>query len=224
MFDTYLWFGKSVAIDATDIKGWSNGIHRTPTDKDAGWIVKTGTNGKGKATWGFRMSLLVDTTYELPISTYVTSGSTRELKAAPPLLNQVRNHVTQQFHPQYVLADAGYSSEEFRQFIKRQYRAEPLVKTNASHKKAIQLYPETPEWKKIYNRRVSVEHVFGRLKEHRKLNSVRVRGLRKVEVHCFMSVIVLQAQAMATSSRGLMRKVVGRGCAEAMRANSQVKV
>ncbi len=41
----------------------------------------------------------------------------------------------------------------------------------------------------------------------RRLNSVRVRGLRKVNVHVMLSIIVLQAQALATQSRMLVRKV-----------------
>ena len=44
-----------------------------------------------------------------------------------------------------MFGDAGYSSNQFWRLIKRQYRAEPIIKTNPAHKKA--LFPETPEWK-----------------------------------------------------------------------------
>lgn len=63
------------------------------------------------------------------------------------------------------------------------------------------------QWKRIYNQRTSVERVFGRLKGHRKLNMIRVRGLDKVTTHCLMSVLTMQAQAVATGSRALVRKV-----------------
>ena len=183
-------------MDATDLKAWSNGAHQIPTDKDAGWVIKTDTAGRGKFTWGYKLSLLVDTTYELPMAIKATSGNVHELKAAPPLLSQSRR-INSKFHPEYVIADMGYSSPEFRHLIHRQYRAEPIIKANPKHKK----------FQRIYNRRTSVERLFGRLKCHRKLNSIRVRGIRKVTVHCLMSVIVFQAQVLATGNGGLVRKV-----------------
>ena len=206
LYAIYPDFGKSVAIDASDIKAWSNGAHRKPTDKQAGWIIKADTNGRGKFTWGFKLSLMVDTETELPLAVKVTSGNVHDLKAAPSLLHQARK-INSKFHPRFVICDSGYSSEPFRRLIRRQYRAQPIIKVNRAHKRATIAYPETPEWQLIYNRRTSVERVLGRLKGHRKLNSIRVRGIQKVTVHCLLSVIVMQAQAIATGSMALMRKV-----------------
>lgn len=59
----------------------------------------------------------------------------------------------------------------------------------------------------LCNLSVSLERVFGRLKRQRKLNSIRVRGIKKVTMHCTLAVLVLQAQAIATQSRALVRKV-----------------
>ena len=64
------------------------------------------------------------------------------------------------------------------------------------------------EWKMIYNRRVAVERLNGRLKGHRKLNSLRVRGRAKVRIHAMMATVVCQAQAMATGTRNLVRSVL----------------
>jgi hypothetical protein len=201
-------YGKSVAMDSTDIKAWSNGGHKTPTDKDAGWIVKADTNGRGKFTWGYKVSVLADTTYELPLAVNVMSGNRNDLNAAPVLLRQAR-WINSRFHPQYVIADAGYCSEKLRNLIRRQYRAVPIIKTNASHRKAVIAYPEGDEWQLIYDRRTSIERVFARLKAHRKLNSLRVRGINKVKVHCLLSLIVLQAHALASGRRASVRRVVG---------------
>ena len=201
-------YGKSVAIDSTDIKAWSNGGHAEPTDKDAGWTVKADTNGRGKFTWGYKVSVLVDTTYELPLAVSVMSGNCNDHNAAPVLLRQAR-WINGKFHPQYVIADAGYCSEKLRNLIRRQYRATPIIKTNAGHKRAVIAYPEDAEWQLIYDRRTSVERVFSRLKAHRKLNSLRVRGINKVRVHCLLSVIVLQAHALASGRRASVRRVVG---------------
>lgn len=199
-------YAKSVAVDATDIKAWSHGGHTTPTDKDAGWVVKNDTNGRGKFVWGYKLSLLVDTAYELPISFKVTSGNVADIKAAPTLLSQAR-WINDKFHPEYVIADAGYSSLPFRRLIRRQYLAESIIKNHPKHKKAILSYPETDEWQSIYNRRTSVERVFARLKTHRKLNLVRVRGMQKVRIHCLLSLILMQAQALATGKMSLTRSV-----------------
>jgi hypothetical protein len=115
--------------------------------------------------------------------------------------------MNKKFHPKYVIADAGYSSEEFRRLVRRQYSAEPIIKPNPAHKKAVRAYPETAEFQRLYSLCNRAERVFSRLKGHRKLNSIRVRGIRKVTVHCLTSVIVLQAQALATGSRVLVRGV-----------------
>jgi transposase len=206
LWDALPEFGKSVAMDATDLKAWSNGAHERPTDKDAGWVIKADTAGRGKFTWGYKLSLLVDTTYELPLAAKVTSGNVHELKAAPILLAQAR-WVNDKFHPKYVIADSAYSSEKFRCLIRRQYRAIPIIKPNTTHKKAIRRYPETPHWQFIYNRRTCTERLFSRLKGHRKLNCIRVRGIRKVYLHCLMSIIVSQAHAIASGLRETVRRV-----------------
>ncbi|MBI4267799.1 MAG: transposase [Chloroflexi bacterium] len=206
LYDTLPNFGKSVAIDATDIKAWSNGGHKKPTDKDAGWIIKTGTNGRGKFTWGYKLSILVDTVYEMPMAWKVTAGNVHDLKWAPALLSQSR-WINGKFHPQYIIADSAYSSEKFRQHVRRQYRSETIIKPNAAHKRAVKAYPETPEWQHIYNRRTSVERVFSRLKGQRRLNYVRARGIRKVSIHCLLSMITLMAQALTKVTPRQMKRL-----------------
>jgi len=150
--------------------------------------------------------ILADTTYELPLVVDVTAGNVPDIKRAGPLLRQAR-FITAGFHPNYVIADAGYSSDTLRHLIRRQYRAEPVIDPNPSHKKAFAATVKTPEWKVVYNRRVAIERLNGRLKGHRKLNALRVRGLFKVRLHTFLSIMVCQAQALATKSRISVRRV-----------------
>ena len=141
-----------------------------------------------------------DARYELPLAIDVTKGNVHDSKRATPLLAQAA-YTWKNFHPRYVLADAAYSSEHIRHTIKKWYKAEPIIDPNPSHKKAVELTERTPEWKAIYNRRGSIERLFGRLKTHRKLDTVRVRGKFKVETHAKLAVIVCQAHALATGSR-----------------------
>ncbi|MBA7544788.1 hypothetical protein ES705_37149 [subsurface metagenome] len=187
-------FGKSVAIDATDLKAWSNGRKTRKSDPDAGWVIKPDTAGKPKFVWGYKMHLMIDTTHEIPITTNITKGNTADIRQATPLLRQAR-YITNNFYPDYVICDAGYSSGKLRSVIKKQYRAKPIIRSPKTHKKWIG--EETPEWQLIFNRRTAVERVFGRLKNHRRLNNITVRQKRKVTVHSLIPVIVTQAMALA---------------------------
>lgn len=193
-YETFPNFGKSVAIDATDLKAWSNGSKTKKSDPDAGWVVKGDTNGKRKFVWGYKMHLMVDTTYEIPITANITKGNMHDIRQATPLLSQAR-FITGKFHPNYVICDAGYDSDDLRRTIKRQWRAHPIIKARKTHKKWI--VAEIPEWQLIFNRRTAIERVFSRMKNHRRLNNITVRHKLKVTVHSLLPVIVTQAVALA---------------------------
>jgi len=193
-YQTFPSFGKSVAIDATDLKAWSNGCKTHKSDRDAGWVIKTDSNGKCKFTWGYKMHLMVDTTYELPIAVNITKGNTADIRQATPLLSQA--HTTySKFHPQYVICDAAYSSGELRKAIKKNFKTHPIIRAPKTHKKW--LPEQTVEWQLIFNRRTAIERVFGRMKNHRRLNNITVRHRRKVTIHSLIPVIVTQAVALA---------------------------
>lgn len=187
-------FGKSTAIDSTTIKAWSNGGKTPHSDPDAGWSVKKGTDGKSEYCFGYKLHALIDTEYELPIAANVTPGNFNDSRIASHVLAQAR-FTYGKFHPKYVICDAGYSSNKLRRLIKRQYLAEPIIKVNKAHKKAV--FPETSEWLKIYNRRGAVERMFSRLKGQRKLNDITVRGRKRVTIHCFLSIMVIQSEWLA---------------------------
>lgn len=193
-YETFPDFGKSVAIDSTDLKAWSNGRKKHMSDTDAGWVIKSDTAGKPKFTWGYKMHLMVDTTYEIPMTAHITRGNTHDIRGATPLLSQGR-YITGKFRPEYIICDAGYSSYALRKTIKRQWRAQPIIRAPKTHKKW--LGEETPEWQLIFNRRTAIERVFSRMKNHRRLNNITVRHLRKVMVHSLIPVIVTQAVALA---------------------------
>ena len=123
----------------------SNGAKRPPSDTDATWAVKLDTSGKTKYYCGYKLHLLADTEHELPIAGKVTAASVHDIRAATPLLSEAR-FTNSKFHPEYVICDAGYSSQKLRRTIKRQYRTQPIIKVNPSHKKAKALFPETEEF------------------------------------------------------------------------------
>jgi len=193
-YEAFPDFGKSVAIDATDLKAWSSGTKEHKSDPDAGWVIKADTNGKRKFVWGYKMHLMVDTRHELPIAVNITTGNTADIRQATPLLSQARK-IYNKFYPQYVICDAGYSSRQLRITIKRWWAAQAIIKAPRNQKRWVA--KETPEWKVIFNRRVAVERVFARMKNHRRLNNITVRRLKKVTVHSLIPVIVTQAVALA---------------------------
>ncbi len=204
LYETLPDFGKSVAIDSTDIKAWSNGAKNPVADPDATWAVKADTSGKKKFYYGYKLHLLADTQYEIPIAANVTTASIHDSRVASRVLSNAR-YTYGKFRPDYVICDAGYSSNKLRGLIKRQYRAEPIIKAHPRHKAA--RIPETREFRTIYSRRTAIERIFGRLKCYRRLNNVTVRRIQKVTVHCFLSLIVVQAQALHSATNNQMSSV-----------------
>ena len=211
LFDTFPNFGHTVAIDSTPMKGWSNGAKKgkrstrairrrprvgKPSDPDCNWHVKRNTHGKDQYVWGYKAHILCDADYELPIAVDITSGNTHDVRKAAPLLRQAR-YTQGSFYPKYVCADAAYSSERLQKAIRNQYHATPIIDPNPKHPKAQARRNRIPEWNAIFSKRTSVERINARLKGFYKLDSLRVRGRMKVRLHAFMSVLALQARALA---------------------------
>ncbi|MCH8296549.1 MAG: transposase [Chloroflexi bacterium] len=49
----------------------------------------------------------------------------------------------------------------------------------------------------LYSKRSSIERIFGRAKDFRRLNRLTMKGLDKATVHCLGSILVLMAWALA---------------------------
>lgn len=115
-------FGKNTAVDSKGIKSECNGKSKRKDidnrgDKDADWGKKVykGEREDG-ALWekiiswfGYKVHLLVDTTYELPISYEVTKASRPDIEQLMPLVEKAKK-----LHPEIeieILAgDKGYDS------------------------------------------------------------------------------------------------------------------
>ena len=88
------------------------------------------------------------------------------------------------------------SSKHFLKLVHKQYRAKPVVQLNSSHRSLRERWGQvlsTPEGKALSKQRQAVDRCFSRLKGQRSLNHITVRGLRKVTLHCYLSLIALQA-------------------------------
>ena len=265
-------FGETVAVDATDVKAWANGLHQE-TDPDAG----TGAKHKSSRRfywYGYKVHLAVDADSELPISFTVTRANVYDGKHLAPVLKEAQRQFDW-FQPAHVLADKGYDAKACFQFVGEELGAMPIIdvqKTRA--KKArdarpceampvitptgthyrcerlpydplctrydplctrfgkcplLPMFVDSPlnqataapyfeqhspfpygsrECKALYNKRVSVERVFGRLKGYRKLNAIRTRGMPKVWMHVALSMIAMNATAVVNAASGQVRKCV----------------
>ncbi len=60
----------------------------------------------------------------------------------------------------------------------------------------------TDEAKAIYKKRVAVERVNSRLKDKRHLDLHCLRGLQKLNLHCTLSVLAMNAMALAKMQAG----------------------
>lgn len=188
-------FGERVALDSTTLKAWANGGKPKPSDSEAGWSVKKNTHGKTEFTLGYKLHLLVDCESEMPIAANVSPGNVHDAKRASNVLSEAR-YTNKKFHPRFVIADKGYSGKPSVHLIRRQYWAQPVIDINPGHKKLLAElgdWQSTPERKALSKQRPAAERAFSRLKGQRSLNHIRVRGLRKVTVHCYLSLITMQA-------------------------------
>lgn len=126
-------FGESVAIDSTDVHAWSRGKKQGASDPDATWSGKgskeasksrkaqrkEGEKGKKEDKdkkdlywwFGYKVHLLVDTRYEVPIATTVTTAKEADTNYLRPLLDE-RDRLLPEVSLSACVADGAYDSTE----------------------------------------------------------------------------------------------------------------
>ncbi len=129
-------FGIKLAVDSTDIKAYSNGHRQNPSDKDARWGAKgaghhCGPAKKGKQRdlyywFGYKLHLVVDTLYELPVSFELTPANESDIIHMKDLLRKAGAD-QEGTKPQAVIADKGYDSESNSKFIFNECHAAPII-------------------------------------------------------------------------------------------------
>lgn len=124
-------FGENMAVDSTDIKAYSQGHRKTPSDPDAHWgAKKKGSQGESKKQdvyywFGYKLHLVVDAVYELPMSFLLTPANESDTKQMETLLQKAVNGAVD--GPKAVIADKGYDSQENCRLIWKDYGAAPIV-------------------------------------------------------------------------------------------------
>lgn len=140
-------FGVKLAVDSTDVKANCSGHHKNPSDPDARWgakgaghqagpkakaAVETGKEEKdGKKRdlyywFGYKLHLVVDARYELPISFVVTPANESDTKQMKVLLEKAVPD-RPEARPEAVIADKGYDSVENCRLVFKGYGAAPII-------------------------------------------------------------------------------------------------
>lgn len=105
-------FGETVAVDSTSVESFSNPNRKVVSDPEARWGVKHKAKAKeGGTDWffGYKMHLLADANYGIPLAYQVTAGNVNDSPTLMPLLEQAQRTFGW-FAPGFVLADRGYDS------------------------------------------------------------------------------------------------------------------
>ena len=134
-------FGEIVAVDSTDIHAYSNGAKKPSSDPDASWSAKKGRNGQPRFWFGYKGHLMVDAEHEIPIWMHTTTAKRNDGREILPLLRDARDWLPG-FHPQYVLADAGYDHKRVYEGIVEDFGAKPIIKMNPHGKDLKEIWDE----------------------------------------------------------------------------------
>jgi hypothetical protein len=132
--------GFSVAVDSKGVDSAGRPTKEKKRDgrrdRDADWGKKTyhgqredGTLWEKVVTWfGYKIHLLVDTTYEMPISYQVTRASASDTKHLLPLVEEVKKkHVEIYKDMDRMTADKGYDSEENCRRLYDEHGIKPVI-------------------------------------------------------------------------------------------------
>jgi transposase len=128
-------FGSKLAVDSTDIKAYSNGHQKTPSDLDARWGAKGAGHHCGPAKdkqrdlyywFGYKLHLVVDAIYELPVSFKLTPANESDTTQMKDLLKKAGAD-QEETRPEAVIADKGYDSQENDKFVFSECEAAPII-------------------------------------------------------------------------------------------------
>ena len=106
--------GESVAIDSTSVESFANPNRKHVRDHDAKWGVKHSAKAKEDGTeyfFGYKMHMVADADYGIPLAFRVTPGSTNDSTMLPGVMDKARDRLPW-LDPKYLIADRGYDSEK----------------------------------------------------------------------------------------------------------------
>ncbi len=141
-------FGDKLAVDSTEVKAYANGNRKIPADPDARWGARGASNkglkgtgetpaagggkksqGKKRDTYywfGYKLHMVVDALYELPVSFIVTPANEADTVHMEKLLKKAGAD-QEENKSKAVIADKGYDSQDNYEFIYGQCQSFPII-------------------------------------------------------------------------------------------------
>ena len=131
-------FGRHLAIDSKALESWAKG-KKDPdksSDPDADWGKKTyrGTREDGttwekvKSWFGYKVHLIVDADYELPVAYDVTRASQSDTTYLLPMVEKLKKKHAELLEEAETLdGDKGYDSEKNMKELWDEYQIKPVV-------------------------------------------------------------------------------------------------
>lgn len=131
MYEHLEHFGENLMIDGKAIQSYATRISKNEKsgergEHDADWCRKTytvtGKNGekeaKTKKWFGFRLHLIADAVYEMPVAFEVTKASNSEQSEAEKLLKTIKKEIPEKLDIcSYFMGDKGYDSTKLIEML-----------------------------------------------------------------------------------------------------------
>jgi len=211
--EQYPDFGRDVAIDASDLPAFANGMRYVSkngrererfADPDASWGHRSAVSTrKGGGFYGYKIHAAVCTATGLPLAWRIETARRQESLYVAPLLDALH---ARGLKPETCAMDKGYDNN--RVYAECEARGvEPIIPLRGARGKQLAMpgvggrfFPRIPRhtqrWRDLYRGRAAVEREFGRLKHDYGLAPLRVRGLAKVQLHADLTILARLAQAL----------------------------
>ena len=149
------------------------------------WGGKKDSKGKIYHWRGYKLHLdCVDG--DIPVSAIVTSASVHDSQVAIPLSQISKDRVVNL----YDIMDSAYDSPEIHQFSINNNRI-PIIDNNPRRGEKKQMCPAKTV---RYNERTAAERVNSELKDNYALETIRVKGHKKVSCHIMFAILALAAK------------------------------
>ena len=200
-------FGQEVAIDSSMVKAFANPFNGVRSDADAMWGVKKVVKSRPLAKYGYKLHVVVDANYDLPIVEQVTGANRND----SPLFVELLAACCRQLQPRVVVADAGYDAKR-NYFAALKMKTIPIIglnrrRTRRNRRRLDSIMPidrGSAEWVELYSKRAAVERVFSRLKDFFGLEThLKLRSRTRVEVHFQLCLMTLPLLALASATAGI---------------------
>ena len=197
-------YGKDIAIDASDMPAFANGQRyiykggperKRFSDPDASWGHRSAVSTRAAGSfYGYKIHAAVCARTDLPIAWRIETARRNESIYVASLLDAVK---ARGFKPETVAMDKGYSHA--RVVTETQERGViPIICLRKGQPIPLTTIPyKTDEWKRLYRGRASVEREFGRLKHEYGFAPLRVRGIKRVQLHADLTILARLAQALS---------------------------